>query len=47
MDILGEALILAFFACVWISIVCWVLGFVQRKFQQANSKYQQRKNRKE
>lgn len=45
MDIFGGAIILAFFACVWIGGVCWVLGFVQKKYQQRNNEYQQRKNR--
>ena len=46
MDIFGEAIILTFFACLWIGLLCWVLGLIQRKFQQRNNEYQQRKNRK-
>jgi hypothetical protein len=26
--------------------VCWVLGFIQKKYQQRKNKYQQLKNRK-
>ncbi len=43
MSIFGGSILLTFFACVWIGILCWVLGFVQKKFQQVNSKYQRLK----
>lgn len=35
MDIFGGTIILAFFACVWIGGVCWILGFIQKNFNNA------------
>ena len=38
---------LTLFICVYIGVVCWTLGFIQRvvqkKFQKSNSKYQRLK----
>ena len=38
MDVFLGTIILCFFACVWIGGVCWVLGFVQDKFQQLENR---------
>jgi len=35
MDIFVGAITLAFFACVWIGGVCWVLGFIQKNINNA------------
>jgi hypothetical protein len=46
MDASLGSIFLTLFACVWIGGVCWVLGFIQKKYQQRKNKYQQLKNRK-
>ncbi len=42
-----NVIFLTFFACIWIGGICWILGFVQNKYQQVNNKYQRFKNEKE
>ena len=38
-------IILTIYICLWVSGVCWVLGFIQNKFQQAIDKYRRFKQR--
>ncbi len=45
MGVFLGTIILCLFACVWIGGVCWVLGFIQKKYQQRKNKYQQLKNK--
>ncbi len=45
MGVFLGTIILCLFACIWIGVVCKVLGFVQNKYQRLLNDFKERKER--